>query len=755
MYEIDCATFTAEAAVDDANRFGAIVLFIRGVYLLKGRLILKRNPVWIIFIVAALLVSMVQVMGQDEYLPEQPEILWDTWGVPHIYSADNEGLFYGFGWAQAQNHGNLILKLYGQARGRAAEYWGAEFVESDTLVRTLGIPQQAVDGYNALDDEFKAYVNAFAQGLNDYITENPDRIGEDWKAVLPVTAIDVIGHGIRVLRYTFVAQSGIDYALDHGQSPLADGSNGWAIAPSHSASGNAMLVANPHQPWQDLGLWIEAHLIGSDMNVYGSALVGNPVLGIGFNQYLGWTHTVNTHDGWDLYQLTMSDDGEMYLYDGEERPFEVHEETMQVKQEDGTFEALPLKIMNAVQGPVLSIDDGTALALRVVGENSFGASQEWWEMGKATNLEEFEAALRPLRIPMFTVIYADREGNIMHLFNEQVPIREEGDWAFWNNTTRVDEGSLAIIPGDSSKYVWTAYHPYEDLPRVVNPESGWVQNANEPPWTATLPLPFETDDFPAYMLPPAYTWPRPVRSLRMLSEDDSITFVELIDYKQSTFLELTNWCLDDLLAVASASDDPLVQKAVEILVIWDRQTNADSVGAVLFAAWANDYITPLGFAAFETTWDVNDPLNTPRGLADPEAAVESLKKVSKQLDALKMFGGGMDVPYGDIFRLRYGDYDLPANGAPDLLGSFQILTFVQDSDQRFYPVHGDSYIAIVEFSDPIRAKVLLTYGNSTQPDSPHFGDQLELFSRKELRDAWLTRDEIEAHLEEKIVLSSR
>ena len=93
--------------------------------------------------------------------------------------------------------------------------------------------------------------------------------------------------------------------------------------------------------------------------------------------------------------------------------------------------------------------------------------------------------------------------------------------------------------------------------------------------------------------------------------------------------------------------------------------------------------------------------------------------------------------------------DSPANGAPDLLGSFQILTFVQDSDQRFYPVHGDSYIAIVEFSDPIRAKVLLTYGNSTQPNSPHYGDQLELFSRKELRDAWLTRDEIEAHLEER------
>jgi acyl-homoserine-lactone acylase len=288
----------------------------------------------------------------------------------------------------------------------------------------------------------------------------------------------------------------------------------------------------------------------------------------------------------------------------------------------------------------------------------------------------------------------------------------------------------------------------------LNPESGWVQNANEPPWTATLPPPLDPDDYPAYMLPPPYIWPRPVNSMRMLSEDSSITFDELVQYKQSTFLELTNWCLDDLLAAAEASDDPVVNRAADILANWDRRADADSVGAVLFAAWANDYITPLGFAAFKIEWDINDPLNTPRGLSDPEVAVESLKKVGKQLDALKVFGGGMDVKYGDVFRLRVGDYDLPANGAPDLLGSFRVLTFVQDKDRRFHPVHGDSYIAVVEFSDPVHAKVLLSYGNSTQSGSPHVGDQLELFARKELRDAWLTRDDIEAHLEDRTVFDT-
>jgi acyl-homoserine-lactone acylase len=713
----------------------------------------KRFITWMLLAMMIGFLRPAVILGQESELPDQPEILWDTWGVPHIFSPDNEGLFYAFGWAQAQNHGDLILKLYGQARGRAAEYWGEEFFESDKLVRTLGIPGQAEAGYTKLTDEFKTYVDAFTKGFNDYIADNPDTIGEQWKAVLPVMPIDVIGHGIRVLRYTFVAQTGIDYALGE-TTPNSEGSNGWAIAPSRSASGKAMLVANPHQPWQDLGLWIEAQLVSPDVNVYGAALVGNPVLGIGFNEYLGWTHTVNTHDGWDLYQLILSEDGKSYLYDGEERPLDMREETIQVKQEDGTLKAVPLTIMQSVHGPVLATrDDGTALALRVVGENTFEASQEWWEMGKATNLQEFEDALRPLRIPMFTVIYADRDGNIMHLFNEQVPVRESGDWAFWNNTTRIDEAHPAIIPGDSSDYLWTTYHPYEDLPRIVNPDSGWVQNANEPPWTGTLPPPFNPDDFPAYMLPPSYIWPRPVNSMRMLSEDDSITFDELVDYKQSTYIELADWCLDDLIAVASTSDDELVKQAGDVLAAWDRQTNADSVGAVLFAAWANDYITPLGFAAFKTEWSIDDPLNAPKGLVDPEGAVVSLQKVAQQLELIRLLGGGIDVKYGDLFRLRYGKYDLPANGAADLLGSFRVLTFVQDPDLHFHPVHGDSYIAVVEFSDPVRAKVLLSYGNSTQLDSPHNGDQLELFARKELRDAWLTREAIEANLEAKEVLT--
>ena len=185
---------------------------------------------------------------------------------------------------------------------------------------------------------------------------------------------------------------------------------------------------------------------------------------------------------------------------------------IKILEETGELRAETFTVRESVHGPVLAErDDGTALALRVVGQGtSFGAAEQWWDMGRAQDLETFESVMSRLQIPMFTVIYADREGNIMHLFNELVPIREEGDWDFWNGTIPVDlDSEISLIPGDTSRYLWTEFHPYEDLPKVLNPDSGWVQNANEPPWTATFPLAIDPADFPAYMAPPPFSWPRP------------------------------------------------------------------------------------------------------------------------------------------------------------------------------------------------------------------------------------------------------
>ncbi|MBW4575241.1 MAG: acylase [Aphanothece sp. CMT-3BRIN-NPC111] len=654
------------------------------------------------------------------------ELLWDTYGVPHIYGKDAKSLFQAFGWAQMQSHGNLLLRLYGQARGRAAEYWGKDYLESDRWVRTMGVPTRAQEWYKAQSPSFRSYLDAFAVGINSYAQEHKDLIDDEVEAVLPVTPVDILAHFQRVLNFTFVVDpervAGINNE-DHSA-----GSNAWAIAPSHSASGKAMLLANPHLPWSDLYLWYEAQLTAPEIDAYGAALVGLPVLEIAFNNSLGWTHTVNTHDGWDAYELKLANGG--YRWDGQIRAFETENQVLKVKQDDGILRSEPLVVRRSVHGPVVQEKDGKAIAIRVVGLNQPGGLEQWWDMGRANNFTQFESALKRLQIPMFTVMYADREGRIMHLFNGQVPVRSQGDFKYWTG----------IIPGDTSATLWTKTHPYNDLPRVIDPSSGWLQNANDAPWTTTFPIALNPDDYPPYMAPRGSMYFRAQRSARMLFEDKNISFDELVKYKHSTRMELADRLLDDLIPAARKQGTGLARQAADVLDKWDRNADADSRGAVLFAAWIQELNPDTLFA---TPWSKDSPLNTPDGLADPASAVKALEAAASKVKAAY---GALDVPWGKVFRLQYAGVDLPANGANDPLGVFSNLWFVPTEDGRFQTIGGDSYIAAIEFSNPVKAKVLTSYGNSTQPNSPHKTDQLDMFARKELRSVWRSRKEIEAHL---------
>ena len=267
------------------------------------------------------------------------------------------------------------------------------------------------------------------------------------------------------------------------------------------------------------------------VNIYGANLVGAPVLGTAFNEHLGWTHTVNTLDGQDFYELKINAGG--YRWNGKTIPFDEHEEILKIKQPEGGWKEENLIVKRSIHGPVVDEGEGRALAVRVVGLDQPGALEQWWDMGRARNLREFEDAVRELRIPMFTIVYADRDGHVMHLFNGRVPIRPKGDWD-WSGT----------VPGDADQTLWTATHPYRDLPRTVDPPSGWLQNANDPPWTTTFPLALNPAEFPPYMAPRRMSF-RAQRSARMLAEDKEISFEELVHYKHSTRMELADRILDE------------------------------------------------------------------------------------------------------------------------------------------------------------------------------------------------------------------
>jgi acyl-homoserine-lactone acylase len=250
--------------------------------------------------------------------------------------------------------------------------------------------------------------------------------------------------------------------------------------------------------------------------------------------------------------------------------------------------------------------------------------------------------------------------------------------------------------------------------------------------------------YPDYMAPRSMSF-RAQRSARMLDEDASVTFDELVAYKHSTRMELADRLLDDVLTTAAKSPSEKVRRAGATLAAWDRSTDASSRGAVLFETFFNTLARGARpRSPFGTRWSETAPRTTPDGLADPDAALRALESAVADLEGR---GLGPDVPWGDVYRLRRDGLDLPGNGGPGSLGIFRVTGFAKGEDGRFEALGGDSWVAAIEFSQPVRAEVLLGYGNWSQKGSSHRTDQLALYASKQLRPAWRTRADVERHLE--------
>ena len=663
------------------------------------------------------------------------EVLWDTYGVPHIFAKDRNGLAYAFGWAQMQNHGDLLLRLVAQARGRGAEYLGPDYLDEDRWVWTLDLRGAAQRALDAQPPEMRAHLEAFVAGINAFAKAHPTLIGDSVRAVLPVEPVDVMAHLNRVLYARFISSP--ERTRDAARAWRDRGSNAWAVAPKRSASGHTLLLQNPHLPWSDLFTWIEAQYVAPGVDLSGAALVLSPVLEIAFNDRLGWTHTVNTQDGEDLYELRLS--GEGYLFDGAVRPFETSTHVLRVKQGDGSFRNDTVRVRRSIHGPVLEDKPGKAVALADVGLHGPPLDQaltQWWNMGRARNFAEFLAAIRPNQISGQNITYGDRDGHIMVFYGGNNPVHTRGDRAYW----------AGIVPGDSSSTLWTSVHSFDDMPKTVDPPSGWVQNANDPPWWATFPPVVRPQDFPPYIASRVMAF-RPQQSANLLDADSSITWDEFLRYKNSTRMLLADRLLDDLLPAAKASPMENVRAAAGILASWDRQADSASKGAVLFTEWWAEYLRRRrGQRVYMTPWSEQAPRTTPDGLADTATAVAALGAAS---DSIAKRHGAADVPWGTVYRLRRDGLDLPANGAESQYGVFRVLGYSKDPDGKFSATGGTSWVAAIEFANPVRAVSIVGYGNASRTGSKHRTDQLALFARKEFKPVWRTRAEIEKHLEKR------
>jgi acyl-homoserine-lactone acylase len=663
------------------------------------------------------------------------QILWDSFGVPHIYAKTEAGGFYGFGYAQTQAHGDILLHMLGEARARAAEYWGETFAKQDRWLVANDVPERSATWFAAQTPQMRADLDAFAAGINAYAAAHPDKIAPDMRQVLPISGVDIMAHAHRLMNYVYIASD--QRVLVDPATNNAGGSNAWAVAPSRSASGHAMLLANPHLPWAPSILtYFEAQITAPSLSIYGATQVGLPVLRFGFNNNLGFTNTVNTIQGYTSYKLSLVDGG--YTFDGKVLPFTSAQKSYKVKQPDGSLKTETFTQRYAVQGPVFDLPGGKeTIALKVAGLDRPGVLQQYLDMGKAQDWAHFEKALKTVQAPMFNIVYADRAGHILYLDNGILPVHTQGGkYTDWTKP----------VAGDTSATLWKDIHSYADLPKVFDPGSGFVQNANDPPWLATYPRALDPKQWPSYVAAIGPVSQRAQMSIRLLTQTPKLSFDDFVARKLTTRSLMADRMLPDLLAAAKDSNDPDVQAAVAVLSAWDHQDNADSRGALLFETWALLF-SPVNFtsqANYAVKWTLDDPISTPRGLKDPAAAVAMLKQAVARTKALY---GAIDRPFGEVSRFHLGNVNLPGNGGFGNTGVFRTITWGPMKNGERTPAHGETWVSMVEFSTPMKAVGMMSYGNSSQPGSPHNADQLKFLNTKTFRTLWIDRKDVEQHLE--------
>jgi len=337
-----------------------------------------------------------------------------------------------------------------------------------------------------------------------------------------------------------------------------------------------------------------------------------------------------------------------------------------------------------------------------------------------------------MSVPMWHANYADDNGHLMFVFDGLVPKRNGHDYQYWSG----------VVSGDSSQTMWTDYLSFDELPKAIDPAAGWTQNANQPPWDATLPL-IDRTKYAPYVAPSGETMPtmRALRSRRMIAEDTKISYEQLISKKHSTRMELADRVLPDLLKAANGGTE-----AARVLDKWDRMTDADSRGAVLFQLWVDRYFAgPGGIdAKLRVKFDPSHPNESAYGLNDPASAVAALAAAAEECQKLY---GALDVKWGDVFRFASGNADVPGNGGPGGSGLFRTIAFTRKVGNRYYAANGETIVCAVEFGPEQQARCTLGYGNSTQAGSSHLEDQLPLMVQKTLHPVWREKKDIEANLE--------
>jgi len=666
------------------------------------------------------------VSGQQPINPENITIVRDSFGAPFIMAPTDEEVGYGLAWVQCEDQFTIVQQNIMLVRERLGREYGRQGAAGDFFSGLFQL-DKLIEERKATDvsPEFMAYAKAFCQGVNDFAERHPGEVLD--KKLFPVRPEDILeAYPLKIANFIGATRAisqilyGDTYDRDLGEEEdfFTKGSNAFAFQSHMTKDGHTYLIANPHLSFSGPESFYEVGLMSEEgWTFQGAMFPGSLSPQVGTNKNLGWTHTVNVYDHTDVYALKMHPtEPLLYEYDGEWRKLEKRKIKLKVKLKWLPFN-VPVKrtVYESVYGPTLESSSGNFFAIRTAPVSTIQIAEQWYHMTKAQNLSEFKEALALDGLPFFNIVYADKADNILYVFNGYFPDRTPGyDYS-------------GLLPGHTAKTNWQGIIPLAERPVIENPDCGYVYNVNHSPFKCSCRESWlDADKYPAEVgydmvddNSRSYQW-------REIYQDGTpVSMEELKTLKYDSRIAETSSLgiiLDRLRGVTDSSVDSVM---LQTLRNWNGVVDANRVAPTYM-------LLSLLYLGDMTQYEGMDEA--------PEAVfAEALTKTKAHL--LEYFKT-LEVPFETFFRFQRGKKDLPVYGFPGTLAARR--GGLSTENGRYYNTGGDGFMLFVEYDEQgvVEMESVVAYGASSEPDSPYFNSQMELFAAKKAKKMTFDKEKI-------------
>lgn len=728
----------------------------------------RKTPLVIQWMICLLL----PVLSYSQIVPAPAKKSWeaqarrvtihrDEWGVPHIYGKTDADAVFGIMYAQCEDNYWQLEETIVKSMGRYAELYGEKELDHDASVALHQTVEKAKTAYKSGDGKLKKLCDAAAAAVNFYLAKHPEvprrllQHYEPWHFLLfpgPSGSNHAVTQEERRKRLADVRTLSEAESIELRRQQMESGSNAIALAPSKTVSGNSMLLLNPHVGFFGDFQRYEAHMVSEEgLNASGFAMLGQFWIWSGFTQNHAWTHTNTASDFDDVYieSFDHPTDSLMYRYGNGYRKATAWFDTISYKTPEGIKHKV-YRLLRTHHGPVTGQRGNKLLTVKHANAGMDVYAMQAWSMSKAKNLSQFKAALSRVALTTNTM-YADRAGNIAFWNGNAIPKRDASfDW-MW------------AVDGSNPATEWKGMHKPDEIVHVINPPNGWLQNCNSTPFEAAGKSSPSPERYPTYMAYDPQTY-RAVEAIRLLSRPGKFSLDDLHDIAYSTHLTMMQAWMPQLIAAYNreAAKKPELRAELETVVdtlkAWDYHSSVNSHATSIAYFWVQQYGAWEKSLHGDTIFYAPSIVPYLHGLTMPvpdSLAVRFLQRGVGEL--VKKFGSAF-VPFGEINRLQRVhtsgtlekfDDNKPSLPVPFAAGNMGSLPAFRPQQipglKRLYGVGGNSYTALVELGPRVKAKSILTFGQSANPSSPHYFDQAPMYAEGKMKEAWYYKEDVIKH----------